>query len=120
MLDAMHAFLALGWTGLAIFAGVMLLQIYYHIHDEILALGGMFGVVLYFALWMKYHMSSRNPYVEANAYTELDYRGRHRSENIVGEVRGMYYTWKLKKSEDSDCLFSTWVTEKQHEPTPIF
>lgn len=120
MLDAMHAFLALGWTGLAIFCAVMLVQIAYHIYDEISALGGLLGVALFFTMWLKIHINSRQPYVGIHEYTEPKHKGKHRCENIVGELKGVHRTWKLKKAEDFDGLFASMVQEKRHEPAPIF
>lgn len=122
MSDALEAFLALAWTGLGIAVTFVIFQIYYLIHDEVASIGGIFGLALFFTLWLKMHLANRPIRVEKKDYTEEGHIGRHRieSDNIVGEIRGMYGTWKRKKAEDFDGLFTDMVLEKRNNPTPIF
>lgn len=118
MHDATRALLALACTGLGIAFLVMILQVFYHIHDELIAFGGAFGLALFLVLWMKIHITNRPIRVKANAYTEPTV-GRHQAENATEVIVGKYYTW-LRKKDEFDDLFTVMVNEQRANPAPIF
>lgn len=118
MHDATRALLALACTGLGIAFLVMLFQVFYHVHDELIAFGGAFGLALFFVLWLKIHIANRPIRVKPNMYTEPKV-GRHRAEGATEIIIGKYYTW-LRKKDDFDDLFTVMLTEKRAKPAPIF